>query len=319
MRSVRLLWIVIVCLLACILALTMLWSAALRAKKGAEPPNGEQPGGNGASIDEQQAVATIGGKTIRYGELRSRLEERYGAELLDQLIEREAIRQEAEALQVTVSPAEIDNELARMQQGYESERAFYASMKEQIGLTRSELVEDVYYKLLLERLAIRGIQVTDGEVQTYIKEHPEEFKSFTQYHLLKIEVKTKEEANKIIADWTKGFDFGVLAKERSTDKATGAGGGDIGWVEETDPFVPASITQAARALKINELSRPIALKEGFAVIQLVGKKEVNKTIDETTKAFIRNELALQKAVPLKELAQSIRQKHKATVLLKQFQ
>lgn len=317
MRSVRLLWGAIGVLLACVLALTILLTDAKRSQLGSPLPS--VPPDKGAAAEREKVVARVGGATIRYGELMTRLADKYGAELLSQLIDREAIRQEAEALQVTVGRGEIESELARMRQGYESEDAFYKSMKEQLGLSRAELSEDVYYKLLLERLATRTVSVTDTEVQAYIKDHPEEFKSFVQYHLLKAEVKTKEEANQFIADLNKGFDFRVLAKERSLDTATAKSGGDLGLVEESDPFIPPFIIQAARTMKINEISKPIPVKNGYAVIQLLAKKETNKIIDAELKENVRNELALQKAVPLNELVRQIREKHKASVLVPEFQ
>jgi foldase protein PrsA len=269
-------------------------------------------------MGQERIVATVGETNIKYDDLISRLQDKYGAELLNLLIDREAIRQEADSLQVKVTREEIESELSRMQHGYESEEAFYQSMKEQLGLTKSELSEDVYYKLLLERLATRNVKVTDAEVQAYIQEHPEEFQSFIRYHLLKAEVKTKEEANQFIADLNKGHDFGVLAKERSIDGETSKQGGDLGWVEDTDPFLPPYIIQTARTLKVNELSKPIPSKNGFVILQLLEKKETKKTIDQETKEFIRHELALQKAVPLKELLTIIRQNHKATILMPEF-
>src|SRR5262245_1171365 len=111
MRSVRLLWGAIGLLLACILALTILLTNAWHKNQGGSSP-GAPP--DQAGMDPQKAVATVGGKAIRYGELMDRLADKYGAELLNQLIDREAIRQEAETLQVTVSRGEIDEELGRM-------------------------------------------------------------------------------------------------------------------------------------------------------------------------------------------------------------
>jgi foldase protein PrsA len=126
MRSVRLLWGAIGVLLACVLALTILLTDAKRSQLGSPLPS--VPPDKAAAAEREKAVAVVGGKTIRYGELMTRLSDKYGAELLSQLMDREAIRQEAEELQVTVSRGEIESELARMQQGYESVDVFYKSM-----------------------------------------------------------------------------------------------------------------------------------------------------------------------------------------------
>ncbi|MDT2235530.1 hypothetical protein P7H25_17615 [Paenibacillus larvae] len=48
-------------------------------------------------------------------------------------------------------------------------------MKEQLGMSRQEVKDDVYYKLLLEKVATKDIQVSDSEIQDYIQAHPEEY------------------------------------------------------------------------------------------------------------------------------------------------
>lgn len=313
MRSVKLLWGAISLLLAAVLVLAILLVRTEgQLAKANEPPatDGTAEPGDG----QAQAVAVIGGRAITYEQLQQRLADKYGAELLNVLLDREAIRQEAEELKITVSREDMDAELKRMQEGYESEEQFYKSMKEQLGLSKSELSEDVYYKLLLERLAVRGIQVSEAEVAAYIKEHPEEFKSYVQYHLLKIEVKTKDEAAQVVKDLQNGAVFASLAGKISIDVSSAKKGGDLGWVEERDPFIPPPLLEAAKSLKQDEISKPIPLKASYAVIQLKEKKEVNKTVDEQKRAFIRKELALQKAVPLKELVKSMREKRHAEIL-----
>lgn len=313
MRSVRVLWGVVGVLLVAVIVLTVLLvRSASQPPETSEPPSFPDTAEPGEG--QSKAVAVIGGRTITAEQLQQRLTDKYGAELLGVLIDREAIRQEAEEAGITVSREEIDAELKRMQEGYESEEQFFRSMKEQLGMSKSELNEDVYYKLLLERLALRGVQVSDAEVDRYINEHPEEFKGYVLYHLLKIEVKTKEEAAQIVKDVQNGADFGSLAQKMSIDGTTAQQGGDLGWVEEGDRFIPPSFIEAAKGLKVNEVSNPIALKTGFAVVWLKEKKEVKKTLDAQKKAYIRKELGLQKAPPLTELVREMRQKRNAQIL-----
>ena len=81
------------------------------------------------------------------------------------MLDRYAIQMEADELGFKLTRADIDDELKRMQQGYESEELFYKSMKEQVGMSEPELRQDVNYKLLLERIATKDIHVTDEEIQ----------------------------------------------------------------------------------------------------------------------------------------------------------
>lgn len=313
MRSVKVLWGIVGLLLAAVLVMTVLLvRSGGQTPAPAQPlPSGTDPSGN---EKPDKKIAVIGSRTITEEELKERLLEKHGAELLSILLDREAIRQEAERTGISVSREDIEKELLRMREGYESEEQFFRSMKDQLGLTKAELNEDVYYKLLLERIALRTVQVSDAEVDAYMKEHPEEFGSFTQYHLLKIEVKTKEEAAQIVKDLKEGADFASIARKQSIDERSAKDGGDLGWIEEHDPFFPPFLLDAARDLGVNGVSKPIPLKSSFAVIQLKEKRVIEKTVDEDTRAYIRKELGLQKAVPLKKLVQSLRDKYKAHIL-----
>ena len=114
-----------------------------------------------------------------------------------------------------VESAEINRELKRMQQGYESEQQFYDSMQSQLGMSEQEIKEDVSNKLLLEKLATASIHITDTQVDTYIKTHADEFKQETEYNILQIIVSTKEQATKVIAELAKGESFATLARDRS--------------------------------------------------------------------------------------------------------
>ncbi|GAA3411707.1 peptidylprolyl isomerase [Paenibacillus hodogayensis] len=313
MRSVKLLWGVIAVLLAAVLALTMLLGrSGARSPKAGEPPSVPEPSEQGTQ--QSKVVAVIGGRTITAGQLQQRLADKYGAEMVNLLLDREAIRLEAEQVGVTVSREEIEAELQRMQAGYENETQFYKSMKEQLGLSKSELNEDVYYKLLLEHLALRNIQVSEAQIDAYIKEHPEEFKNYVQFHLLKIEVKTKDEAARIVQDLQNGADFSSLARKLSIDSSTSSKGGDMGWVEENDSFLPSIIIETARGLKPNEYSKPIMLKGTAAVILLKEKKEIKRSADSQQRAYIRKELGLQQATPLQQLVRTLREKRQAEIL-----
>ncbi|MNR53111.1 hypothetical protein D3C85_1730660 [compost metagenome] len=56
--------------------------------------------------------------------------------------------------------------------GYEDEEHFYAAMKQQLALTPEAIEEDIQYRLLLEKIAIRSIDVTDSEIEAYIEGNP---------------------------------------------------------------------------------------------------------------------------------------------------
>ena len=145
-----------------------------------------------------------------------------------------------------------------MQQGYESEQQFYESMQRSVRVVKSKKLRKMYTnKLLLEKLATEHIQITDTQVEDYMKTHADEFKQDTEYNIQQIIVSTKDQANKVIAELAKGESFAILARDRSLDDATNNTGGDLGWIEGDDPFVAAHVLEAAKLLKVGEVSKPV--------------------------------------------------------------
>lgn len=280
---------------------------------GASKGSGSAAGGAGAAA--AKTVARIDGRDFTMSELQGELSKRYGATLLNQMLDRQAILLEGKALGIGVPPEDIDKELKRMQQGYESEAQFYDSMKEQLGMTRDQIREDTLYKLLLERIATRNIQIGDEQVNAYIREHPEEFEHNVELHLAQIVSASKELADKAYAELAKGTDFAVVARDRSLDDATANGGGDLGWVEEGDPFVPPPLMNAAKNLNPGAYSKPIMLDGGrYAIVQLKQRRVKQAADPKAIREQVRKQLALSSAPPLQELVKQLRAKYHAAIL-----
>jgi foldase protein PrsA len=313
MRNVKRLWGVIGCMALCLLVLI-----SLQIARSWNQPEPIKPTEQQTVKDNERIVAAIGSRKITIGELETALEQRYGAELLNQIIDREAISLEGKETGISVTNAEIERELKRMQQGYESEGQFYESMKVQLGMSKEELREDVHYKLLLDKLATRNITITDAQVEEYIQTHPDEFKSEVEFHIRIIVVSTKEQANKVLTDLAKGEDFATLARDRSLDDNTSNGGGDLGWIEENDPFVAAPIMNAAKQLKVGETSKPIAVDNGYAIVNLRDRREKPNPELSFIKENVRKELAFRYAPPLKEIVTKLRAKWGSAIIDPRF-
>ncbi|SEC38339.1 peptidylprolyl isomerase [Paenibacillus sp. GP183] len=311
MRNVKRLWGIIGCLTVGILLLSALLITRSSPKPDQTQPQRTQPPSQ--VKEDERIVAKIGNRLITFRELQTALISQHGSELLNVMLDREALRVEGAEAGIQIEKAEIERELKRMQQGYESETQFYQSMKDQLGMSRDELKEDVHYKLLLERIATQNIPITDKQVDDYIKIHPDEFKSVIELSIAQIIVSSREQANKVIGELNKGADFAILARDRSIDDVTANHGGDLGWLEEGDPFIAEEIMNAAKMLKVGEYSKPITVQQGFAIVKLKDRR----TKSDPNRSFIRDnvkrELALQKAPPLKDIVKKLREKWKAEI------
>ncbi len=81
-------------------------------------------------------------------------------------------------------------------------------------------------------------------------------------------------------------DFADIARHNSDDKASGAKGGDLGWVRD-DTLVPA-IRQALAAMQPGGVSDPVRTPDGWHLIKLVSVKPAGQaTLSEARDTLVR--------------------------------
>ncbi|GIP36359.1 peptidylprolyl isomerase [Paenibacillus sp. J2TS4] len=290
-------------------AMVLLLLAVLLLRNSADSPLPN----DSSSSKEDRIVAKVGDHGILLSTLEETLLDKYGSELLNQMLDRTAIQQEAEEIGIKISDEEMEYELSRMSQGYESLEEYYRTMKDQLGLSREELQQDIHYKLLLEKIATLDVSVSEKEIEDFLKDHDEEFRDTVYLRISLIVSSTLDQANKVYDSARNGADFGQLASERSLDTITASDGGDLGWLEDNDPFVDAGIMKQAKAMQVGEVSQPIKLDDGYAVIKLTNRKVDSIGTKEQIHDAVKKRLSLQKAPPLKEVVASIRKKRGAVI------
>ncbi|MEK8132994.1 peptidyl-prolyl cis-trans isomerase [Paenibacillus filicis] len=305
MRNVKVLWGMLSILLVAVGVLSSVLTARLYQQSDADAHSKPEPP---SKAEQERAIASIGEQVITRQDLQQQLLQKYGKQVLDQMIDREVVRKEAGAVGIKADEPEIKRELERMQQGYESESQFYQAMEQQLGLTRDELNADVKHKLLMEKVSIQGIRVEDGAVEDYIRSHQEEFKPTVRLRLEQIVTASKDQANRASSDLAKGTDFAKVAKERSLDDATRTSGGDLGWLDEDDPFTPPAILKAGKQLQPGQVSKPIEVDGKYVLLRLKERKVLSKGSEEAIREQVRRELALREAPPMKETMAKLRVK-----------
>lgn len=310
MRNLKILWGVIAVLLIAVVILSSVLSADVLNRRQVDMNPDETKQNESVKV-----IAKIGDKTITNKELEQLLMQKHGRELLNQMVDHEVIRLEGKALGIFVEESEIQKELKRMQQGYDSENQFFESMKVQLGLSPEALKTDIYDKLLQEKLITKDIIVSDAQADAYMKAHPEEFKTSAQLRLQQIVVSNKDQAAKVAADIAKKIDFAQIAKERSLDDATRENGGDLGWIEEDDPFIAEPILKAVQQMKVGEVSKPIEWNGQMYIVKLKDRKEQPKQSKEEVMERVKKEIALREAPPMKEFLKQLRDKWKVSLTL----
>ncbi|QYR21640.1 peptidylprolyl isomerase [Paenibacillus sp. sptzw28] len=308
LKSIMLLQAVCMIVLAAVVVTRVISAPNQGVPQGDDKDEMKEPA---AAVD--RLAATVGSVRITDAELIGQLRSQYGSSVLRTLMVRAAIRLEAHADNLTASAQEIDEELAVVIAGYDSEQQYYASMKEQLGLTPETIREDTKYKLLLEKIAIRSVQVSEDEVDSFIDENKEQLMPRTQYRLAWIVTDNKKDAEELLRKLERGEDFALMAKTYSKDRDSADSGGDLGLIDENDPFISNEILSEAANLEIGETTGPIPVDGGQAIIRLLETHTTGKTDERLMRENARKQVALSKASPLNTLEDNLLAKYNASI------
>ena len=177
----------------------------------------------------------------------------------------------------------IDSKLV-VQDGRKNKVTDDAAYKKRMAFVEEQVIQDFW---LQKQIASK---VTPEKMKAKYEERLKSMPSEEEVHARHILVATEDEAKVIIADLKKGTDFEKLAKDKSTDKASGAEGGDLGWFKKAD--MVKEFADAAFALKKDALTdTPVKTQFGYHVIRLDDRRQAPPpTFDEMAEQ-IREEMA----------------------------
>ncbi len=186
--------------------------------------------------------------------------------------------------EVRLATFPLADEIAKQTVSEQEMQTYYK--ENQSAFAAPELVK-VQYIDLTRTLAEKNVKVTDVEISQYYQDNKAQYMSQRLAH---IQVPTEQEAQTIYADLQKGESFTQLAKLYSTDKISGANGGDLDWV--TPGMMPPEFETATSKLDVGQYSQPVKVDNAYHIIKLEDEKV--RSLDEVKNEIavkIRNELA----------------------------
>lgn len=313
MEKIRILRAVIVLQTFCLIALAALTAMKWTQARGDDSQDGPA-GGAGAGEQASRPVAEIGGRTITAEELAERLMREHGASVLRRMLVSEAIRLEEEAYGISVSERELEEELAGLMEGYGDEEAFYEAMRGQLGMSPDDVRADAEERLLLEKIAVRPILITDEEVERYIREHPELLEPKVRFAFSWIVTEERDEAEAVLDRLEAGEPFEEQARVYSIDGYTAEFGGYYGTVEADDPFLEAEVMERIASLAPGEIGGPVEIAEGWAVIRLEDREVAERPDARRLREQVRLTLGLAAAPSLKEVEEALLARYGAAIL-----
>ncbi|QHW32124.1 hypothetical protein GZH47_15820 [Paenibacillus rhizovicinus] len=301
-----------------ILAFIVVYRVLLPPKTAPQvPPKGTQDHDHAAppSVNPSDPIAAkVGGESITVSELTAQLRKQYGDTVLRTLMVRAAIRMEALAYGLEVTSDEMDKGLAAMMAGYESEQNYYDSMKDQLGMSPDDIREDLRYRLLLQKIAVKTAVVSEAEEDAYIADNDQEFAAHTELRLSWIVTSSEKAAGDVLDKLADGEDFALMAQTYSIDSDTASDGGDLGYVDADDPIMDPNLLEAAKKLNVGESTGPIQVEQGQAIIQLTEKKTEERLDQQQIHEQARTEIAIGKLNGEQAIEDSLLKKYNAVVI-----
>lgn len=231
--------------MACAISASMLLLAACNGDKDDSKP-------------DPDVVAETASGDISKEEFYQALKEKYGEEVLYDLITTEVLSSNFE-----IDDKEVDVEIDRFKDELGDQFEMWMMQE---GFADEEDLRDILKISMLQEAAITNdIEVSDEEIEDYYNDVKVEKEA---RHIL---VEDSDLADDLKKQLDEGADFAELAKENSTDSSAEEGG-DIGYFSKDSNLVPEFL-EAAYALKVDEISEPIESQFGYHIIQVTDSRE----------------------------------------------
>ncbi|WP_339149522.1 MULTISPECIES: peptidylprolyl isomerase [unclassified Sutcliffiella] len=213
---------------------------------------------NNDATDNSKVIAEASEWNITQAELYDAMKERFGEEVLRELVYEKVLSENYE-----VTDEEVQERLdeLKMQLGPE----FDMAMAQSGFKNEAQLTQTLRLSMLQEKAAMENVEVTEEDIQKHYDEMKPELRAS---HIL---VEDEETAKEIKNKLDEGADFAELATEHSTDPASAQNGGDLEWFGSGDMLT--EFEEAAYNLEINEISEPVESMFGYHIIMVTDKKE----------------------------------------------
>jgi peptidyl-prolyl cis-trans isomerase C len=286
----------------------------------------DQPSKNDATSTKQKAAnnaAIVNGKAITMSDYQAGIDQLHRQismtgrqpdekemqalklRILDNLIDRELLKQEADKRGIKADDAEVNAQLDAVKKGTTPEN--FANSLKQMNMTEPALkayfASQLAVKKLLDKDLASKIVVTPEEVKAFYDSNPDAFKTPEMVRASHILVKVdktasaeeKAKALEMIKAIQKriqsGEDFAKVAKEVS-DCPSKDNGGDLNFFQKGQMVPP--FENAAFSMKPGQTSDIVETEFGYHIIRLTDKKEAGTMSFDEVKSRIEQHLKTEK-------------------------
>ncbi|WP_375770134.1 peptidyl-prolyl cis-trans isomerase [Archangium gephyra] len=225
--------------------------------------------------------------------------EPYKRALLETLISRMVLLQEARTHNVTVSPEEVDRGVLRLSSDYPAGN--FNEVLAQGQLSMAELKAREAARLTIEKLftnhVYTRVAVTEEELRAYYAAHETEFSEPEQVRAAQIVVKGIDDARKVQAQLKSGKKFADLARKYSLS-ADAKVGGDLGFFPRGQ--MPPAFDQVVFYLSPGQVSDVVETEYGYHLFRVLEKKSGRKLEFTEVREQVETKLLAQRRAEAQE-------------------
>jgi peptidyl-prolyl cis-trans isomerase C len=220
--------------------------------------------------------------------------------LLDDAVDRILLLQAARERSITVGQDQVERALLRVRAEYPG--THYEDLLAQERLSEAELRARLRDQLTLEKLfgdeVFPAVQVSDAEVERYYTEHAQEFEQGEQVRASQIVTRTKEEAQKLLAEVRRRPQAFADVARRASIAPEGSAGGDLGWFGRNSGM--PEVFEVCFKLPMNGVSEVTPSPYGFHLFKVTGRRPPLRRGFAEVQAQIRDRLLREKRAQAQE-------------------
>ena len=285
-------------------------------------------GASGDAPAGPRPVALVNGEPIAPAELVRELREARAGDgqgeggqlevlrrsVLDELVDRALLLQEARARSVVVGQDQVERAFLRVRAEYPG--THFDDLLAQERLSQAELKTRLEHQLTLEKLfdqeVFRRVEVVEAEIERHYADHAQDFQQPERVRVQQIVVATREEATRIREQLRRAPGTFAEVARKSSVAPEGKAGGELGYVERGAGF--PEVFDVTFTLPLNTVSEVTPSPYGFHVFRVVDRKPAQKRSLADVRAEIAAKLLREKrARAQEEYVRALRERAKIQI------
>ncbi|MDI9463185.1 MAG: peptidylprolyl isomerase [Bacillota bacterium] len=262
-----------------------------------------------------EVVALVNGEKITKDEFYNALVENNGQAVLEQLISKAVIYQEAKKQNIDITTQDVAARKEKIiEENFNGNEEHFRLYLEQYGVKEERFDDSIKIDLILERIITGKTEITAEEIRDYYAKHSADFNIPHRVNVRHILLETEEEAWEIIEKLEQGEEFAELAGQYSKDPGTAAAGGELGFVEKGD--LVKEFEDVAFSEPVGLYRQPVKTAYGYHVIEVLEIQEAREVTfseaeEQVKEALLREIINSQ----VNEVYRNLRNSAKVEIML----